>query len=92
MPRSIIRCEFEPAPDNSDSGWLTPAGVGAYQLRVGQPPGSTEPLVVLEEPLAREPFEVNLCEAKPTATDLAPLGKVFARITGGEAGQRRRAV
>ena len=47
---------------------------------------------MLEEPLAREPFEVNLCEAKPKATDLAPLGKVFARITGGEAGQRRRAV
>jgi len=31
--------------ENSDSGWVTSSGVGAYQLRVGQPPGSKEPLV-----------------------------------------------
>lgn len=32
-------------PDNSDTGWVTSEGAGAFQLRVGQPPGSTEPLV-----------------------------------------------
>lgn len=31
--------------DNSDSGWVTTSGVGAYQLRIGQPPGSKEALV-----------------------------------------------
>lgn len=50
-PCSVIRCEFEPTPDSSDTGWVTADGVGAYQLRVGQPPGSSEALVTLEPSL-----------------------------------------
>ena len=33
--------------ENSDSGWVTTSGVGAYQLRIGQPAGSKDPLVSL---------------------------------------------
>ncbi len=63
--------------------WVTGAGVGAYQLRVGQPPGSTQPLVALEEHVghSQEEVDVVLVEAKPN--DLAvPEGKVLARIGG----------
>eukprot|EP00887_Chlorella_sp_A99_P007166 scaffold2.g7166.t1 len=78
----IVRCEFEPTADNSGNGWVTEAGVGAFQLRVGQPPGSTEPLVSLEPHLqqARGAVDVSLWEAKgrdPTV----PEGKLFARIS-----------
>ena len=41
----VIEDVFEPKADNSDSGWVSRAGVGAFQLRVGQHPGSQEPLV-----------------------------------------------
>lgn len=54
-PCSVIRCEFEPTPDSSDTGWVTADGVGAYQLRVGQPPGSAEALVTLEPSLEHLP-------------------------------------
>lgn len=45
MRRRLVEDIFEPGADNSDSGWVTQAGVGAFQLRVGQHPGSQEPLV-----------------------------------------------
>lgn len=43
--RSIVEARFDPDIDNSDSGLVARAGAGAFQLRVGQPPGSQEPLV-----------------------------------------------
>ena len=43
--RSIVETRFDPDADNSDSGLVARAGAGAFQLRVGQPPGSQEPLV-----------------------------------------------
>lgn len=79
-------CEFEPTPDNSDTGWVTSAGVGAFQLRVGQPPGSAEPLVQLDPGVGGEhPYQVDLYEARPTDPTV-PRGKVFARLTCGELG------
>ena len=36
-------------PENSDSGWVTTSGVGAFQLRIGQPAGSKDPLVGLAQ-------------------------------------------
>ena len=48
---SVVWCEFEPTPDSSDTGWVSGDGVGAYQLRVGQPLGSAEALVTLESHL-----------------------------------------
>ncbi len=45
MAARVVEDRFEPTPETSDSGWVTTSGVGAYQLRVGQPPGSSEPLV-----------------------------------------------
>ena len=45
MHARLVEDVFEPSPENSDSGWVTRAGVGAFQLRVGQHPGSQEPLV-----------------------------------------------
>ncbi len=47
----MVEDHFEPTGENSDSGWVTQAGVGAFQLRVGQPPGSKEPLVWLLPPV-----------------------------------------
>ncbi|PRW21071.1 glycerophosphodiesterase GDE1 isoform A [Chlorella sorokiniana] len=82
IPESgLIRCDFEPTPDNSDTGWVTGAGVGAYQLRVGQPPGSTQPLVALEAHLGhtQEEVDVVLVEAKPN-DPAVPDGKVLARV------------
>ncbi|KAL4420635.1 hypothetical protein ABPG75_010291 [Micractinium tetrahymenae] len=77
----VVHCEFEPTPDNSDTGWVTADGVGAYQLRVGQPPGSAEALVTLEPSLGHAPEEVEvvLWEAKPN-DPAVPQGKVLARV------------
>lgn len=63
--------------------WVTGAGVGAYQLRVGQPPGSTQPLVALEEHVghSQEEVDVVLVEAQPN-DPAVPDGKVLARIGG----------
>ena len=83
---SVIRCEFEPTADNAGTGWVTEAGVGAYQLRVGQPPGSSEPLVSLDPGLAPpEGFEVALWEAKGH-DPAVPEGKTFARLAVAEVG------
>lgn len=80
-PDGVLRCEFEPTPDSSDTGWVTADGVGAYQLRVGQPPGSAEALVKLEPHLGHQPDEVDvvLVEAKPN-DPAVPQGKVLARV------------
>ena len=84
---SVVRCEFEPTPDSSDSGWVTPEGVGAYQLRVGQPPGSAEPLVELEPAALGHhtpgDIEVTLWEAVPN-DPAVPQGKTFALVGGGD--------
>ena len=61
-------------------------GAGAFQLRVGQPPGSTERLVTLDAPLAAaQPYRVDLFEAQPT-DPAAPCGKAFARLSCAELG------
>ena len=52
----MVEDRFEPTGENSDSGWVTQAGVGAFQLRVGQPPGSKEPLVWLLPPVMQRAF------------------------------------
>ncbi|GAB4820329.1 hypothetical protein N2152v2_007375 [Parachlorella kessleri] len=84
----VHRCRFEPTLDNSDTGWVTSSGAGAFQLRVGQPPGSTEPLVELDPSVhgaGQQPFRVDLYEAR--ANDPAvPQGKAFARLTCGDVG------
>lgn len=36
----MVRDSFEPTAESSDTGWVTGAGMGALQLRVGQPPGA----------------------------------------------------
>jgi hypothetical protein len=80
----VLRCDFEPTADNSDSGWVHSAGVGAFQLRVGQPAGSSLPLVELE-PFLRRPHRVELYEA--VAGDPAvPAGKSFARLSYADMG------
>ena len=67
--------------------WVTGAGVGAYQLRVGQPPGSTQPLVALEEHMGHSQEEVDVVLVEARANDPAvPDGKVLARV-GGERAQ-----
>lgn len=43
----MIHDTFEPTAENSDTGWVTGSGMGALQLRVGQPPG--EPLAGCSE-------------------------------------------
>ena len=61
-------------------------GVGAFQLRVGQPPGSAEPLVSLDATLAAQgPYRVDLFEAQP-CDPTAPHGKAFARLSCAELG------
>lgn len=74
----IVYDNFEPTSEDSDTGWVTAAGMGALQLRVGQPPGSTEPLVVLS-PEVQQPFEVHLTEAHPGDPNV-PQGKTFAIV------------
>mmetsp|Transcript_6370 Transcript_6370/g.18321 ORF Transcript_6370/g.18321 Transcript_6370/m.18321 type:complete len:699 (+) Transcript_6370:300-2396(+) len=74
----VIHDTFEPTAENSDTGWVTGSGMGALQLRVGQPPGSKEPLVVLPPELQQqEPFDVHLFEARPGDPNV-PQGKAFA--------------
>jgi glycerophosphoryl diester phosphodiesterase len=71
---------FEPTPDDSDSGWVHRAGVGAFQLRVGQPPGSAEPLVSLHHPDLKDiPHRVELFEARGR-DPAVPQGKLFAKV------------
>jgi glycerophosphoryl diester phosphodiesterase len=70
---------FEPTPDDSDSGWVHRAGVGALQLRVGQPPGSAEPLVTLHPEFKDIPHRVELFEARGR-DPAVPQGKVFAKV------------
>jgi glycerophosphodiester phosphodiesterase len=70
---------FEPTPDDSDSGWVHRAGVGAFQLRVGQPPGSVEPLVSLYPEFKDIPHRVELYEARGR-DPAVPQGKVFAKV------------
>lgn len=83
----VVRCEFDPTADNAGTGWVTAAGAGACQLRVGQPPGSLEPLVCLEAHL-QQPHEVTLWEAKGH-DPAVPLGKAFARVGCADVGKLR---
>ncbi|KAK9905950.1 hypothetical protein WJX75_009398 [Coccomyxa subellipsoidea] len=76
---------FEPTSENCDSGWVTQAGVGAFQLRVGQPPGSKEPLVVLENGCCDDEVRVQLYEARP-GDPAVPQGKAFATISSVDLG------
>ena len=70
-------------PPLSPCSWVTGAGVGAYQLRVGQPPGSIQPLVALEEHLGHSQEEVDVVLVEAKANDPAvPDGKVLARVGG----------
>jgi len=80
----VIAFLFDPTPDDSDSGWVTGAGGGAYQLRVGLPPGSTAPLVTLM-PAFNTPHRVQLYEAHPR-DPAVPEGKPFARLEYAEMG------
>lgn len=80
----IVRQKFDPRPENSDSGWLHSAGAGGFQLRVGQPPGSSEALVTLE-PKFKQEFKVELYEAMPN-DPAVPSGKAFARLSFTEVG------
>ena len=83
----IITFCFEPTSDDSDSGWVHHAGVGAFQLRVGQPAGSPDPLVTLTpSPPASHPshtphtpHRVELHEARGR-DPAVPQGKTFARV------------
>jgi hypothetical protein len=55
------------------------------QLRVGQHPGSAEPLVRLASDVAQRPFRVALFEAR--ARDPAvPQGKAFAQVASTDMG------
>ena len=74
----IVTFCFEPTSDDSGSGWVHSSGVGALQLRVGQPPGSSAPLVTLL-PEFNIPHRVDLYEARGR-DPAVPQGKTFARV------------
>ncbi|KAK9814473.1 hypothetical protein WJX72_006486 [[Myrmecia] bisecta] len=71
---------YNPTPDDSASGWVCTSGMGRFQLRVGQPPGSTEPLAKLEKAYINVPVRVQLYEAKPGDPNV-PHPKPFARVS-----------
>lgn len=54
------------------------------QLRVGQPPGSSQPLVTLT-PEIMQPFDVLLYEARPGDPNV-PQGKAYARLQAHDLG------
>src|SRR5687767_6206161 len=70
---------FEPTADDSDSGWVHNAGAGSFQLRVGKPPGSQEPLVALLPEFQGGNHRVDLYEAHGR-DPAVPQGKPFARL------------
>ena len=57
---------------------------GAPQLRVGQPPGSSQPLVTLA-PDIKQPVDVLLYEARPGDPNV-PQGKAYARLQAHDLG------
>ena len=71
--------------EGADTGWVTPGGVGGFQLRVGVPPGGADPLVTMAPPNAGRAVDVSLHEAVPH-DPAAPGGKAFARVEDGWAG------
>lgn len=73
--RRYVRGVFEPEDTNSDSGWVHSNGAGSLQLRVEDPPGSTEPMVALLEKY-NVPHRVELYEARPKDPNF-PEGKRF---------------
>jgi len=65
-PSGVVEASFNPTHRSVGSGWVTRGAAGALQLRVGQPPGSREPLADLRDPIARAtPHHVELFEAVP---------------------------
>jgi hypothetical protein len=56
----------------------------APQLRVGQPPGSSQPLVTLA-PDIKQPVDVLLYEARPGDPNV-PQGKAYARLQAHDLG------
>lgn len=80
----VVRDTFDPTIEDSDTGWVTGAGMGAFQLRVGQPPGSSQPLVTLSPDIA-QPFDVMLYEARPGDPNV-PQGKAYARLQAHDLG------
>ena len=56
----MVQLDFRPDRGTSDRGWVTAYGAGAYQLRVGQPVGSTEPLVDLAQEVKDVSYRVDL--------------------------------
>ena len=74
----VVEFNFDPTPDDSDSGFVHNVGVGAFQLRVGQPAGSVDPLVTLF-PDFNVPHRVQLYEARGR-DPAVPEGKSFARV------------
>ena len=70
-PRNgTVYARFSPTETNASSGWVARGGAGALQLRIGQPSGSTDPLVELTHPdLAGLQDQVTVLIYEATAHD-----------------------